>query len=575
MAAEELLRVDIRDEDGVFAVRRAGREVAAAVGLDAQDQVRVATALSEVGRDLYAHAGQVEAAFLLERGAASALLVELRFSPGAGGRPPAEGTRAASRLMDLVEEDVDVEDQVVIRIRKTLPAGPGMADAAVVAVRDRLGHLAPTRALEELSAQNAELVGALEDVRRQREELRSLNAELEETNHGVMALYNQLSQELEDTNRGVVALYAELEEKSDQLREASEAKNRFWANISHELRTPVNGVIGLTRLLLDPAAEPLTAEQRHQIGLIADAGGTLRALVDELLDMAKAEQGRLVADQSEVDVPALVARLAALLEPMAAEAGLTLAVDVADAPAALVTDETMLTRVLRNLLANGVKFTREGEVRLAVRRTGADGDGVEFTVSDTGIGVPPEDVERVFEEFYQVPGTGSGGTGLGLPYARRLAQTLGGDLSLDSVLGEGTTVTLRLPAQRELGALGLRHVLVVDDEEPARALLRRLVGDAARVTEASGGHEALELAAADRPDLVLLDLRMPAGDGYDVLAGLPADVPVVLVTSIDVTALADDRLDRAGAVLDKGRIGPAMLADAAWRAVRGGSGEKR
>ena len=562
--AGDLLRTQIADEAGVFAVRQAGRQVAAALGFGRQDQVRVATALSEVGREMYGAAGRVSVAFRLDDARPPALVIELDLAPPAGAGPRT-ACRTAARLMSRVDEE-ETADGVRIRLRKNLPAGAAPAGGpALDELRADLGRLRPAPALEELRTQNAELTAALEDLQRRQEELRTLNTELEETNHGVMALYAEISGELEETNRGVVALYAELEEKSDQLREAGEAKNRFWASVSHELRTPVNGVIGLARLLLDPAADPLTAEQRQQISLVRDTGGTLLSLVNELLDMARAEQGRLEPRRTPVDVPALLAELGELLRPMAEQAGLVLDVDAAGAPDVLVTDAEMLSRILRNLVGNGLKFTAEGEVRVRVR---SSAEQVEFAVADTGAGIPPAERERVFEEFYRVPGSGTGGTGLGLPYARRLARALGGDVLLDSVPGEGTTAVLRLPPHRSVADPGLGHVLVVDDDAPARRVLRDLLGDAAgRVSEAADGRAALALAAADPPDLVLLDLRMPGMDGYDVLAGLPAATPVVLVTSAGVRAAGDPRLRRADAVLGKDRLGPDTLAKAV-RAAR-------
>ncbi|QKW35787.1 response regulator [Actinomadura sp. NAK00032] len=559
--AEDLVRMEISDEEGVFTVRRAGRQVAAAVGLEHQDQVRVATALSEVGRELYACSGRVSVAFRIDPGRHPALVVELDLRPRPDAARTTECQVAAARLVSLLEEEAVGEGGVRLRLRKDLPAGAApVGRAELRRLRARLDRLRPLPALEELQTQNSELTAALADLQRRQEELRTLNAELEETNHGVMALYGELSEELEETNRGVVALYAELEEKSDQLREAGEAKNRFWAGISHELRTPVNGVIGLTRLLLDPAADPLTEEQRQQITLIRDTGGTLLSMVNELLDMARAEQGRLEPHPAPVDVPALLADLAVLLSPMAEQARLSLAVDDADAPRDFVTDPEMLSRILRNLVGNGLKFTEEGEVRLAVRRAGED---VVFTVADTGVGIPPAERERVFEEFHRVQGSGGAGTGLGLPFARRLARILGGDVTLDSVVGEGTTATVRIPPYRDMAHLELGHVLIADDDEAARRTLRGLVdASAGRVSEAADGDAALAAAAADPPDLVLLDLRMPGRDGYDVLAGLPAGTPVVLVTSSDAAASDDPRLRRADAVLGKDRVGPESLAAA-------------
>jgi signal transduction histidine kinase len=569
--ADDLLRMEIADEQGVFAVRRAGRHVAAAVGLDHQDQIRVATALSEAGRQLHASSGRVSVAFRLDRGRRPGLLVELHHVPRVAPFRPEACRTAAERLMSLVEEE-DTGEGLLLRLRKDLPAGAApIGDAELRDVRFGLRRLRPVPALEELRTQNAELLETLEDLQRQREELRRLNTELEQTNHGVMALYNEISEELEETNQGVVALYAELEEKSDQLREAGEAKNRFWANISHELRTPVNGVIGLTSLLLDPGADPVTAEQRQQITLIRDTGGTLLALVNELLDMARAEQGRLEPRLVPVDVPALLADLSELLGPMAGQAGLVLTVDMTAAPPVLVTDPEMLGRILRNLVGNGLKFTAEGGVRLSARSTA---EHAEFVVADTGEGISPADRERVFEEFYRVPGSAARGTGLGLPYALRLARALGGELLLDSAVGEGTTVTLRLPPHRTLAELGLGHVLIVDDDEAARRVLRGLVAGAAdRVDEAGDGEAALAAVAADPPDLVLLDLRMPGLDGPGVLAGLPPGLPVVLVTSAEVEAGDDPRLGRADAVLAKDRLGPETLAEAVRTALARDAGE--
>jgi signal transduction histidine kinase len=447
----ELLRMEIIDAGGVHTVRRMGRDVAGTVRLDHHDQVRIAVALSEIGRAVYACAGRAGVRFLLEGDEPEArerpaLTIEFIFAPRAGEPRPLDGDAAAARLVDMVEEEAmheGTEGRSVVRLRKYLPTGvPQVTEAALQALRDRLARLRPVPALEELRTQNAELIEALEQAERQRAELRALNRELEETNKGVMALYTELSEELENTNRGVVALHTELDEKSRQLSEVSQAKNRFWANISHELRTPVNGVIGLSRLLLDPGADELTDEQRHQITLIREAAETMLSLVNELLDMAKAEQGRLRPEPGPVEVPTLLDKVAALLRPMAERGGLRLDVDASGAPSELFTDEEMLSRILRNLVGNSVKFTREGGVRIEAR---AAPEHVDFVVSDTGVGIPEQDRERVFEEFYQVPGSGAGGTGLGLSYARRLARLLGGDLTLRSTVGEGTTVTVSVP----------------------------------------------------------------------------------------------------------------------------------
>ncbi|XRQ06242.1 ATP-binding protein [Actinomadura welshii] len=445
---DDLGHIEIADVSGLFAIRQAGRQVGAALHLDPHDQVRVATTLSELGRDLYSRFGDVSVAFGLERGEEPALVIDLGFGPRPGADIAGEGTAAAERLMDRVEQHT-AGDRLLVRARKNLPAsaahltGPGLAD-----LRAGLWRLRSVSALDELRTRNAELIDSLEEAQRRSEELRRLNTELEQSNQGVMALYTELSEELEKTNQGVVALYAELDEMTDRLREAAEAKNRFWASISHELRTPVNTIIGLARLLLDPAAGPLGDEQREQVSLVCDTGTTLLGLVNELLDMAKAERGYLEPNLAPVRTADLMKQISALMAPIAGQKAVTLAVDSAGAPPVLVTDEVLLMRILRNLLANGLKFTDEGEVRLTIRSAP---DHLEFVVTDTGRGIPHAELGNVFEEFYQVPGPRTEGTGLGLPYARRLARILGGDLVLDSTVGAGTTATLLLPPAEKPG----------------------------------------------------------------------------------------------------------------------------
>jgi signal transduction histidine kinase len=302
----------------------------------------------------------------------------------------------------------------------------------------------PGTPFDELAVQNQQLIATLDEVRAQRDDLARLNAELEETNRGVMALYHQLSDELEETNRGVVALYNELDEKSVQLRAASEAKSRFLANVSHELRAPVTAIIGLGRLLSDDSSDPLTPEQERQVELIRGSAADLLSLVNDLLDLAKAEAGRLEPNWSDVDLKAVFGQLRGTLRPLATRPEVEFVVEE-PAVARLRSDEVLLAQVLRNLLTNAIKFTAEGSVRLSAVAAGSE---VELTVADTGAGIPPELHERIFEEFYQVPGSyalSGKGTGLGLPYARRLVGILGGALRVTSEPGVGSTFTVSLP----------------------------------------------------------------------------------------------------------------------------------
>ncbi len=538
---EELARLRVRDLNGVFAARGLGRELAAGLILDHQDQVRVATALSEVTRSIIT----ANQAAVISFGANPTHLV---LTVTVDGEPTAEGIAAAARLMDTV-----ATDGPVLRMTKRRPL---VAVVDLRAVGAQLAAVHPESTLDELRRNNEDLIAALEDVTRQKEQLELLNAELAETNRGVMALYSELSEELEQTNRGVVALYRELDEKSEQLRAASQSKDRFWANVSHELRTPLNSVIGLTRLLTDPAGG-LGAEQLYQVGLIRNSAGTLLSLVNDLLDVAKAESGQLVIDPAEISLPALLATLRGLIKPMAEGKPVEVVVSADGAPATLLTDEAALTAILRNLMTNAIKYTDEGEVRLSVSVAAGT---VEIRVSDTGTGIPDGQLERVFEEFYQVPGVRRGGTGLGLAYARRLAGLLGGALTLRSEAGRGTTAVLSLP----YGPVSVGTVIVADDDPGFRQVVKSMLdGIAEHVIEAADGAQALGIVTAEGVDLVIADLGMPAMDGNTLLDRLPATVPAIIITGRDVA-----KPPRAAALLRKVDLTRERLAFAIGRIAR-------
>jgi signal transduction histidine kinase len=532
----ELARLDVRDLAGVYAARQLSRTLAASLDLEPQDQIRVATAVSEIGRSAVTVGQGAVLAFGIDD-------VNLLLTATFDGEPPDEGVAAAGRLMDKV-----VTDGKVVRMTKRRPPGTQL-DMGLV--KEQLAAVLPQSATDELRRQNQDLISALDDLKRQQEQLLALNSELQDTNRGVMALYSELSEELEQTNRGVVALYAELDEKSERLRAASESKDRFWANVSHELRTPLNSIIGLTKLLVEPTVEgALDAERLYQVDLIKNSGAVLLALVNDLLDVAKAESGQLHIDPARINLHALFGRLSALVHPMADGKPIAIVVSEDGAPETILTDEVALTSILRNLLSNAIKYTDRGEVRLSAHVTGPS---LVITVSDTGIGIPASLHSHVFEEFYQVPGIRRGGTGLGLPYASRLARILGGNLELTSEPGSGTTVVLDLPH----GTPAIGTVLVADDDASFRQVLKGMLAPMTeRLIEAEDGRQALALLAASPSpvDLVLADMRMPGLDGTGLLAGLPASVPAIIITGADVPVPP-----RAAALLRKDELTPERL----------------
>jgi CheY-like chemotaxis protein len=228
-----------------------------------------------------------------------------------------------------------------------------------------------------------------------------------------------------------------------------------------------------------------------------------------------------------------------------------------DAPATIFTDEAALTAILRNLLSNAIKYTDEGEVRLTVRVVAGL---VEIRVSDTGIGIPGSQLERVFDEFYQVPGARRGGTGLGLPYARRLARLLDGELTLTSEAGRGTIAVLSLPH----GPVSVGTIVLADDDAAFRQVLKAMLnGVADRVIEAADGAQALAAVAGNAVHLVLADLGMPGIDGHALLDRLPPALPAIIITGRD-----EEAPPRAAALLHKDQLTRERLAFAIRRACQ-------
>jgi signal transduction histidine kinase len=257
----------------------------------------------------------------------------------------------------------------------------------------------------------------------------------------------RLHHELNETNRGVVALYAELDARAEHLRHADEAKSRFLSNMSHEFRVPINAIRSLTRLLLDRVDGPLTEEQEKQIAFIQKAVEELSELVNDLLDLAKIESGKTTVVMTEFEVTELFGTLRRMLRPLLLHDAVTLVFDIPVPLPPLVTDEEKVAQILRNLISNALKYTKQGEIRVCASLT-PEAQAVIFTVKDTGIGIAPEDQERIFEEFVQVDHALQKrikGTGLGLPLCKKLVALLGGRMTVQSELGMGSTFSVVIP----------------------------------------------------------------------------------------------------------------------------------
>lgn len=257
-----------------------------------------------------------------------------------------------------------------------------------------------------------------------------------------------LQDELEETNRGVVALYGELDAQAQQLREATELKSRFLAYMSHEFRTPISSIRSLSRLLTDQVDGPLSREQTKQALFIQSTATELSDMVDDLLDLAKVEAGRVEISAEWFQLVDLFSALRGMFKPVLTNPEVTLVFQEVTEALPLYSDDKKLSQILRNFISNALKFTERGEVRVSVARTGDE--FVTFSVTDTGIGIAKEFQAAVFQDYVQVDSPIQKrlrGTGLGLSLSKRLAELLGGSVSLESELGVGSRFSVTLPVQ--------------------------------------------------------------------------------------------------------------------------------
>ncbi len=543
-----IFTLEIQYEQDVVQARQRTREIAEQLGFATQDRARLATAVSEIARNAfqYARSGTVEfsvagepQAFVIriqDRGKGIPHLADVLAGRYTSSTGMGLGIVGSQKLMDFFEmESLPGEGTTVVMSKKLSKRTPGFTDSQLQQIRETVMERSPQNPYEEIQRQNQELLRAMAELRKREEEL------------------TQLNRELEDTNRGVLALYAELDEKADSLQKANELKTRFLSNMSHEFRTPLNSILSLSRMLLSRMDGDLTAEQEKQLTFIQKGANGLSELVNDLLDLAKVEAGKIEVRPSSFEVSDLFATLRGMLRPLLVQgSSVALIVEEPEGIGQIYSDEGKVAQILRNFVSNALKFTEQGEVRVtAVQR----GHTVTFSVSDTGIGIAIADQERIFEDFIQIDSSLQKqvkGTGLGLPLSLKLAELLGGSISVRSKPGQGSTFTASIPIiypyatefpslaqpSASLEPTGLPILAVEDHPETLFIYENHLQHSTYQLIATRTLTQARQVLQKVRPAAIMLDIMLEGQNGWTFLREIKGDettrtIPVVVITIID------------------------------------------
>jgi signal transduction histidine kinase/CheY-like chemotaxis protein len=394
--------------------------------------------------------------------------------------------------------------------------------------------------------------------------IQTRDAELQSAND-LLEVYNQnLERKVEERTAELARATDEAQEAKTAAELASKAKSAFLANMSHELRTPLNAIIGYSEMLQEDATDAGMPELVADLQKIHGAGKHLLGLINDVLDISKIEAGKMDLFLETIEVPALIRDVVSTIKPLVQRNGNTLSVEVAAELPAMRSDATKVRQALFNLLSNACKFTEKGTISLKVLfEPGANVGGGHFVfqVRDTGIGMSPDQLKKLFRAFTQADASTTrkyGGSGLGLAITRYFCRMMGGEVSVESELGQGSTFTIKLPAlvaaariplldttfsQKERRfthvPAGASQILVIDDDPTVHDLMARYLSkEGFRVMIATGGKEGIAMAKQNKPDLITLDVLMAEMDGWAVLSELKADpvtadIPVIILTMFD------------------------------------------
>ncbi len=429
------------------------------------------------------------------------------------------------------------------------------------------------------ASQNEQIKILLEETQNANESLQARTDEVNDANEKLTALNEELqaqSKELQAQASELEAQKAELETQRQQVEEADRLKSEFLSNMSHELRTPLNSVLALSQLMISKGTGKDPQQETQYLQVIERNGRQLLSLINDILDLSKIEAGRMDLYITDFYPGEIIQRALETIQPLVEEKGLKTIVNVPDTPA-MHSDEEKVTQILLNLFSNALKFTDQGEIEITL----TESKGIaSLDVRDTGIGISPEDKSNIFDEFRQVDGSTTRaheGTGLGLAICQKLAHLLGGEITVTSAIGEGSTFTLKLPIQihhgqeakpkdkvlkaktHEVTIPSGQTILIIDDDAKACEMLRRYLTEAGyQVEVAHRGKEGLELARRLKPFAITLDILMPGMDGWEVIRELKShketeNIPIIILTAKDLTREDRVRLkDAANHIVLKG-----------------------
>ena len=438
-----LVIIGLKYDDDVVLARQKARQIAKLLGFSNLMQVQIATAVSEIARNvvLYANFGKVEF-YIDSDNLADRLMIRISDN-GSGIKSIDEvlkgnyksksgmgiGIKGSRILMDYFHIESKAGEGTTIVMGKTLPHGKRITEADLGRITTELQKLGPINAYDEIKEQNRELIELLDNLTRQKNELEKLN------------------RELSDKNRGIQSLYNELQDRVNQLNEAIKLKNKFIYYITHEFKTPVTSIIYLTSLIMKEK-DSLTEEQKKQIGFIRKAAESILNLIDEMLGLARYENGSLRVKPVNFNVSDLFSSLRGIFDVLNTNKNVKLEFKIKRNIPSLYSDMDKIAQILKNLIINALKFTRKGEVSVEATLD-KEKTRVLFRVKDTGIGIPREMQGKIFEDYQQVGESyfnGVKGTGLGLSVSKKIAKLLGGDILLEkSIPGKGSIFLLWIP----------------------------------------------------------------------------------------------------------------------------------